>query len=319
MDRHAELALAIQSFKDLMELRDPGLVRDWSPTSEQRSGFVALAEIVLDGLTRLEQIERRQLLSEGVVQSFVPEGMLTFIRDQMKPHVKEIRAALDSLDPEGKLIRELLYDFGLPAVGSGKTVRGTFEEGVQQIYQLLERNPNWNGDRSFVPDAAVEVMDSKLINFQPDDWLERAGEILPIRTSKRGVDLPVHVRMRLEELYRVYTFGCWLSVVGLCRSLLEYVILDNLHKWKIVALWPADRDGKRKEKKLWHLIDEVSVCCPTLKESMEQLRDYGNEYMHPKKTRVSKESLFKLQPAAKEAMATLVIVVEGLYLAPKEA
>jgi hypothetical protein len=124
--------------------------------------------------------------------------------------------------------------------------------------------------------------------------------------------------MRLEELYRAYIFGCWLSVLSLCRSILEYAILDNLHKCKIEQSWPPDRDGKRKEKKLGHLIEEVSVCCPEIKKPMERLRDYGNEYLHPKKSRISKESLFERQPAAKQAMATLIPVVESLYLAAKE-
>jgi hypothetical protein len=316
MDVQAELAIAKQSFEAMISLCEPRLVVAWTPSNEQRTAYVRFAEQSLDGLSRLEQIERRRLLNEGIVQSFVPEGILTFIREQMKPRVREIIAALDSLDPEGKLFRELMYDFE-PATGPSFAVRCTFEEGVQQIYQLLERNPDWEDDHSFVPDTAVEVLDSKLINFEPDEWLKRAGEILPIRTSKRDVALPMHLRMRLEELYRAYVFGCWLSVLGLCRSILEYAILDNLHKWKIEQLWPPERDGKRKEKKLGYLIEEVSLCLPQIKEPMERLRNYGNEYLHPKKSRVSKESLLDRQPAAKQAMAALIPVVESLYLAAK--
>ena len=298
-----------------MRLRDPRLVGDWSPSTEQRSEFVALAESVLEGLTRLEQIERRQLLSEGVVQSFVPEGMLTFIRDQLKPRVQDILGALDCLDPEGKLIRELLYELA-PASGSSYAVRDTFEQGLQEIYSLIDRNSDVDFD--YLPDTACEVLDSKLIMFEPDAWLQRVNEVLPIRTSKRGVDLPLHVRLRLEELYRAYVFGCWLSVLGVSRAILEYAILDNLHKFKIEPSWPPDQSGKRKEKKLSHLIEEVSLCCPQIKAPMERVRDYGNEYLHPKKSRISKESLFERQPAAKEAMATLIPVVESLYLAVKE-
>jgi hypothetical protein len=318
MDVQAELAIAKQSFESMLSLCEPRLVGAWSPSNEQRTAYVRFAEGALDGISRLEDIERRKLLREGVVQSFVPEPMLRFLREQVKPCVNDIHAALDCLDPEGKLIRELFYDFR-PAIGSSSAVRGTFEEGVQQVYQLLERNQDWEDDHSFVPDTAIEVLDSKLINFEPDEWLKRAGEVLPIRTSKRDVALPMHLRMRLEELYRAYVFGCWLSVLSLCRSILEYVILDNLHKWKIEQSWPPDRDGKRKEKKLGHLIEEVSVRCPQIAESMGRLRDFGNEYLHPKKSRISKESLFERQPAAKQAMATLVPVIESLYLSSKDS
>jgi hypothetical protein len=312
MDAHAELAIAIQSFKDLMRLRDPKQVVDWTPSAQQRGAYAALAECTLEGLTRLEQIERRQLLSEGVVQSFVPEGMLPFIREQMKPRVPEILAALDYLDPEGKVLREFLYEFA-PSMAPSYAVRATFEQGLQEISSLIDRNSDV--DYGYLPDTAYEVLDSKLIMFEPDAWLHRVNEVLPIRTTKRGVELPVHVRLRLEELYRVYVFGCWISVFSLCRSILEYAILDNLHKWKIEQSWPSGRDGKSKGKKLSHLIEEVSVRCPQIKEPMERLRDYGNDYLHPKTTRVSKQSLLDRQPAAKQAMATLVSVVESLYLA----
>ena len=40
-----------------------------------------------------------------------------------------------------------------------------------------------------------------------------------------------------------------------------------------------------------------------------------NDYLHPRKSQVSKESLFHCKSAAKDAMKTVVEVVEGLYLA----
>jgi hypothetical protein len=310
--------MAKQSFESLLALCDPRRIGTWTPSSEQRNAYVHLAESALDSLMRLEQMERRRLLAEGDVQSFVPGQLLIFIREQMKPRVPDIRAALDLLDPANAVFREISYDFESMA-GPGYAVRGTFEQGLQEVYNLLDRNPDWEDGRGFVPDAAQEVLDSKLINFAPDAWLHRAGEILPIRTTRNNVSLPVHIRFRLEELYRVYVFGCWLSVLGLCRPILEYAVLDNLHKWPIEKAWPIDRDGKRKNKKLSHLIEEVAVHCPTLKEDMQHLRDFGNDYLHPNTSNVSKGSLFDRQQSASQAMTMLVSVVEGLYLAPRQA
>lgn len=83
-----------------------------------------------------------------------------------------------------------------------------------------------------------------------------------MRTHKTNHAFSAHIRPRLEELYRVYVFGCWLSVFGLSRSILEYAIIENLGKFQIDPRWPSDRDGARKEKKLSHLIDEVSEHLP---------------------------------------------------------
>ena len=253
MDHHADLALSKQAFDDLLALCTPENVRTWQPSTEQRAHYIRLAERALDGLEKLETLEQRRLLTEGQLHSVIPESLLAFVRDQMKPRVSAIRTALDCLDPDGKLLRELLARIGRPS-GARVRVRGTFEEGLQQIYQLLERNPDWGDDHHFLPDTAYDVLDSKLIQFEPDAWLDRAGELLPIRTHKSSLVLPIHVRLRLEELYRAYIFGLWLSVFALSRAILEYSILDNLSKFKIEPTWPPDRDGSRKEKKLSHIM-----------------------------------------------------------------
>jgi hypothetical protein len=133
----------------------------------------------------------------------------------------------------------------MPGGAKGR-VKATFDEGLQQIYSLIDRNPDQQF--GFLPDTAYEVLNSKLIAFEPDLWLDRAAQLAPIRTERKNALLPVHVRFRLEELFRSYVFGCWLSVFALARALLEYAILDNLHKFDIDRLWPRDREGKRRRE-----------------------------------------------------------------------
>jgi len=314
MNYYAELALAKQAFESLLLMCEPNDVPTWNPSDEERSMYVKLAERALDSLDKVSRLENRQLLNESHLQSFIPESMLMFVREQMKPRVNSLRAALDHFDPNGKFFRDAMEEMGRTS-GINGLVKSTFETGLQQIYELIDRNPDI--DYKLFPDAAYEVFDSKLIDFKPDDWLDRVGELLPIRTNKSNVTLPGHMRLRLEELYRAYVFGCWLSVLGLSRAILEYAVLDNLHKFRIDPSWPEDRNRKRKDKKLSDLIDELVEYLPQYKEPMERLRDYGNKYIHPKTSKVSKESLFQRQPAAKEVVSTLAEVVEGIYLAPK--
>lgn len=319
MDYHAELALIKQNFEHLLALCDPIESSNWRPTDLQRLNYVELAERVLGAIESVRNLERRKLLLEGQPQAYVPTSILIYIREQITPRVSVLKEALDRLDPEGAFARHLLDD--LDSAPSCHHVRQTFETGIEQVYALIDRNPDWGDDHGFAPDTAYEVIDASLISFDPDSWLDRAHELAPIRTHKKDVLLPSHVRLRVEELNRAYVFGCWLSVLALARAILEYAILDNLHKFDISPTWPAvGREPKGKTKKLSDLIEALAPHLPPLINGMEKLRDYGNDYMHPKKSQVSKESLFQCKSSAKDAMTTVVEVVEGLYLAqPKDS
>jgi len=319
MNHLAKLALARQAFDQLVPLCEPENVSGWNPSPEQRAQYVHLVNTIVEGYGSLVSMERRHLREEGQIHSVLPESHLGFVRETLKPRLQAIRAAADLLDPEGKLLRDFFHDMDVgthPA--ASHVVRGTFDEGLHQIYELLDRNPDWGDDHSFVPDLAGEVMDSRLIQFDPDAWLNRASELAPIRSDKRNFSLPMHVRMRLEELYRAYVFGLWLSVLGLSRAILEYAILDNASKFGIDPIWPVDQYGKRKEKKLSHLIDELNRHLPDHMTAMNLLRELGNEYLHPNKSATSKDSMLRRQHDAEQVVRTLVEVVEAIYLAPRK-
>lgn len=312
MDYHAELALIKQHFERLLAMHDPALTTNWHPGEGQRIAYVELADRVLDALTRVRNLEKRKLLRQGQSQEYVPDSILVYIRDQVDPRVNALKVSLDLLDPEGVDIRHILDE--IAKTSSSHSVNSTFEMGIEQVRDLIDRNP----DRDFglVPDIACEVIDSPLISFDPQAWLDRAAELAPIRTHKKGVLLPSHVRLRIEEMNRAYVFGCWLSVLTLARAIAEYAILDNLHKFNVLPMWPPlGREQRGKSKKLSHLIEELEPHLPLLAKEMNKLREYGNEYLHPKKSQVSKESLFQSKSAATDAMQTVVEVVEGLYLA----
>jgi hypothetical protein len=314
MSYHAELTLIKQNFEQLLALCDPISASDWRPTDSQRLAYVQLAERVLGAIDRVRNLERRKLLKEGQPQEYVPHSILFYIRDQVDPRVSALKETLDRLDPDGADVRRLLDEldrFTCP-------VNQTFETGIEQVRELIDRNPDMDFDSWLHPDTACEVIDSSLISFDPDSWLDRARELVPIRTHKKDVLLPSHVRLRIEELNRAYIFGCWLSVLALSRAILEYAVLDNIHKFEIKPTWPAvGRDQKGKAKKLADLIEDLAPHVPALSKGMDKLRDYGNDYMHPKKSQMSKETLFQCKSAAQDAVKTVVDVVEGLYLAQK--
>ena len=314
MDLHARLAVLRQDLERLLILRDPDQVQDWQPSETVRVVYVHLLDRILDGVDEYRRAEKRQVLRDGQVQIDVSDSALAFYRNELEPRIPILKQAYKTIDPGGSELY-LLLDGLSTRGGPGSRIRDTFEEGIQQIYNLIDRNPDQ--DFGFLPDTASEFLDSKLVSFDPDAWLDRAGHLAPVRTERNNVLLPVHVRFRLEEAFRAYVFGCWLSVLTLARAILEYSILDNLYKFGIDDHWPQDRDGKRRAKKLEHLIDDVGLYLPDLVERMDRLRTYGNEYLHPKSSRISKESLFQREKAAKHALETITSVTEVLYRTPK--
>jgi hypothetical protein len=317
MDPAALAAAAKQAFSELVSMCAPEAVVTWRPRDEQRLRYVQLAEKVLNDLDALDSAQRRHLLAKGEYHAILPEHALSFLRAEIEPRVNALRAALDHLDPDGKALRDMLLGLLRPRGAQGR-VLDTFEEGVRQIDELLERNPDWEEEARFLPDAARDVIESRLIRFEPDAWLDRTGTLAPIRTAGAQAKLPAHVRFRLEELYRALVFGLWLSALALTRAILEYAILDNLYKFGIDERWPADAYGKRREKKLSDLIDELARALPSSAASMSLIRDYGNEYLHPKMTRTSKEALLRREASASTALESLLAAVELLYDAPNK-
>jgi hypothetical protein len=199
MNQNSDLALAKQAFDELIALCAPEKVADWNPLDEQRAAYIRLAEKAREGVQRLETAERRQLLTEGSSVSVLPEALLAFVREQIRPRDAALRAAIDHLDPEGKPLRELWAQLEEGWSPISHTLLSTFEEGLQQIYQLQDRNPELENVQDFAPDTAYEIVNSRLVRFEPDAWLSRVQDILPIRTEKKNFQLPMHIRFRLRS------------------------------------------------------------------------------------------------------------------------
>jgi hypothetical protein len=311
MDINAQLSLAVQSFAELSALCAPPRVRDWLPTPEQRQRYVELCEIVIAALDRLLILESRALYAEGKIQSFVPADIWTEVRSHLMPGEADLWAALDYLDPDGAFLRELMAAPAVPSTG-GK-LRRTFLAGIEQVEALIARTPDTANDPYLAPQLADEFLSSKLIQFEPDAWVDRLRGLTPVRTNVSNLDLPFHVRLRLKELIRTYSFGCWLATLSLGRATLEYALLDNASRHSIETRWPADREGRRKGKRLSDLIDEYAQQLPGLAQAMTRIRELGNDYLHPNASVTSKKALFGRQQDADDMVFLLCWTVEEVY------
>lgn len=306
-----ELAVARQDFEKLLAMCEPAAIRDWRPTSTQRALYIELADSTLNAADNFRSYERRKLLSEGSAESYVPEALHKFLAEELSPKIGALSDALDYLDPEGKTGRDLLMNFGSPRGAAGR-IRKTFIVAVDQVNDLIERN-NWEAGHPFFPEAALQVLESELIQFDPDSWLDRAGQIAPVRTINQNFKLPIQIRTRLEEANRAFVFGCWVAVIALCRALLEYAIHDNLHKMHVDEFRPPGRDGKRRRKDLVELIEDVAAHHPGQRMNMESIREAGNEYLHPTRSQTSKEILLQREANAKQTLVAAIAAIESLY------
>ena len=317
MDLHVELSQAVVALRALQEMRAPHRVADWSPSPEQKADYIGKCEQVVAAVERLLVLESHQVYAKGQVQAYVPGPLLKDVRSQLLPVEADLWVALGALDPDNQLLRELMYR--TPASSSTNRIRSTFAEGVTQVFELLERNPDADLDLQYTPVGALEVLDSRLIQFDPDSWRARALLLAPVRVGHVNLVLPGHLRLRLLEIYRTFVFGCWISVVSLCRSALEYALLDNSHRLNIDTNWPADRDGKARKKRLADLIDDYTAMLPELADDLASLRELGNAYLHPKATRADRRALESLEADAGCAVGLLVPILETVYLHKRDA
>lgn len=313
MNDKARLALLRKDMESLLRILEPAQVNQNRPADSQRLVYGQLLAKILNAIDEYKSAEKRHLLLTGHVQVDAADPSFAFYRDQIEPRLNQLKRAYETVDPAGAEFYALLEGIGAPR-GAGGRVRQTFDVAIEQLNDLIDRNPD--SAFPFLPDTASSILDSKLINFDPDAWLDRVNELEQVRVERKNLLLPVHVRFRLEELFRAYVFGCWLSVLALVRAVLEYATLENAKKFGIDTHWPpSGPNGVRRAKTLEYLIDDLRTHLPEVTDQMSKLRNYGNEYLHPKITQISKETLFKRESAAKDAVRILTPVVEALYAA----
>jgi hypothetical protein len=131
--------------------------------------------------------------------------------------------------------------------------------------------------------------------------------------------LPGQLRIRLEEIHRTFVFGCWISVISLSRAALEYALHDNAKRLDVATIWPTDRDGKARSKRLTDLIDDYKNIIPTIAENLATIRDLGNKYMHPKAGKSGRLDLDDLQQDCSTIIYAIGTTIEGIYLHGREA
>lgn len=308
MPQSTDFAAAIRAFDSLLELQNPDLIQYWEPPSQLRREYIELAETVVYALDALRSVETQALHDGADVETRLPQNVIVALRSRVKPRESALWDALNVLDPANQPLRELMVFQSRPA-GRGGGVRATFEQGVEQVRQLIERNP----DRDFAwlhPDLADSVVSSKLIAFEPDAWLDRISELEPVRTAVEGPSLPMPVRIRLRELFQVYAFGCWFAAISAARATLEYALMENAARYSVTLPAPRRPD---QSPSLYKLIQAFAPHTPDLTAAMQRIRELGDRSLHAAETIGRTPVTMQRGQHAAEAISLLQHVLSSLY------
>jgi len=305
------LALLRQDLERLRSMCEPTNIDGWNPSANQRSVYSRLLFDVLNRADNIETEHQRLIADEGAIHHFVPDSHLDYFRNVFRPRREAMKRALAVIDPEGFEDFQLLEGSGAP-VGRNGQVKETFEAGIEKVQELIE---SWPGmEESFDPDIARKVLNSGLIEFDPDAWLDRSRALRPVLTNNQHQQpLPGHVRIRIRELFRSYTFGNWLAVMALARATLEYALRHNARKFRIELQWPVTR-GPGRKKRLEELINDYADHFPKLRDDMDRVRDLGNKHLHPEAKDIGIRILERRERDAREVIQLLVPIIEEVYL-----
>ena len=308
MPKPTDFAAAIRAFDRLVALQNPDLIQYWNPPAQLRREYIELAEEVVFTLDALQAVETLTLHDGAEVESRLPHDVVVAMRSRVKPRESALWDALNVLDPDNQPLRELRVFQTRPA-GRGGGVRATFEQGIEQVRQMIERNPD--ADFAWLkPGLAELVVSSKLIAFEPDEWLDRSESIEPIRTAIEGPTLPMPIRLRLRELFQVYTFGCWFAAISGARASLEYALMENAGRYSIPLPSARHRD---QSPSLHSLIQAFAPHTPDLTSAMHRIRVLGDRSLHASEIVGAMPVTLQRGQHAAEAILLLQQVLSSLY------
>lgn len=296
------LAELKELYTQICQLVPPGASAEETPVPDERKRVIVtlihhllLHDKQIDGILKASSLD-------GLPQPVSTE-LLRFYREQ--------------LIPDKKRLQNLFLDWiGLPNVDIdlGKVHPSTEDAPIWHI--LVSGFDGWSGDESGAfsteeLDTAGQLLFSSF--FEPDQWMRNSHELHPV--SGEGADrlLPSNIRVRVRELYHSFVLGNYLAAIALTRAMLEYAIVEYAARLDIKPYF-TDQIGRKRNRRLRELVEELSEKIPILRLPMETIIDAGNRTLHPEQ----KDRLVllpdMLHDVALDSISATRDVLEQLYL-----
>ena len=126
--------------------------------------------------------------------------------------------------------------------------------------------------------------------------------------------LPPEIRRRTKEIFDAFVIGNYISVLLLCRGVLEFALIDRGEVLGI-SVYSGKARTQSNIRKLEYLVADAKEKRPSLGEAMDEIRLQGNTYAHPrrKKGEVSEQEIEILRKEALGILGYLKLFLEGIY------
>jgi hypothetical protein len=313
MNDHLNIALALakQEYEEVTGLTSlDALERNEFGSGPKRERIEELLKR-LNG--RIESVQRT--LSEQVSESSgapilsVPSSHRTFYNDVVVPHGKLLQRAYyeisgNSLLGELALLDDATVEKPRPRMFEAMSF------ALERWDNMLDEDESFDWyDRGFNIHGAQEIVGMPW--FQPDEWSQNLSVLHPVLVDRTTQAMRDHVRYRLTEIYRAFTFGLWMAAIALSRSLVEFSIKANAPRLGISATFIGE-GGRKEDKSLKALGRDVASVLPSLEGSLETVRDTGNRILHPKKHDVIAHPKV-MRAEALDCIRAARVIVETLY------
>lgn len=242
-------------------------------------------------MANLKTIEKRYLenlleMSSGYVLNFTNQEFAKLIFDTVNIDIyqskyemlgnskaKRLRVFWD-IEPNlivGKVLSEMLEVWKFEQLNNSLAIKSEFYDECQKIVnRLLGYEKKDNSEEDFLN---IEFKELNLSLLELDSMYENI------------------IEQRIKEIKRCLSNGASLSVVFLCGSTLEGLLIEkaskNIKKFNLAKSSPKEKSGKVKQLEQWSLsalIDvsyELGLIELDIKRFSHDLRDFRN-YIHPR-------------------------------------
>jgi len=280
IELNRDLAIAKQHFEELVSLTAiDSLARCEFGSGSKRQRTCELLGNLVTLLAAIEKAFSSHLdETDNAPIMHLSSGLKAFYTKELEPNSNTLRNAYWHITGLAEL-KTLLE--GLNPIGERTPIANAVSWGLERWLMMLEEGEleEWV-DRGFELEAAFDFVNKGF--FAPDSWLENFRLLQrPVLVDRPLNTVPSHVKYRLREIYRAFTYGLWMSAIALSRSVAEYAIINNSSRLNLEPTY--ERKGKKVFKSFGHLISELETIRPELVTALEVIQDTGNRILHPKK------------------------------------
>lgn len=218
---NATLAGAKQAYEELVRLAPlADLERGEFGTGPKRD---RVAQLLSKLSTAIGSVQRA--LSFHVAETpgsplvSIPAGHRDFYNDILLPQAKALQRAQLEIDGLGFAIDFFLDDS--TAESPRSEILSAMSWGLERWHDMLEEGEIFEWlERGFNIEAAQSLIEMPW--FRPDQWSQNLRLLEPVLVDRPTHELRDHVRHRLTEIYRAFTYGLWMAAIALSRSLVEF-------------------------------------------------------------------------------------------------